>query len=139
MARRLRMPAQSFCDLSTARVPQRLARVLLRLASDDVPQQQEPLGLSREELAQMIGTSLFTTSRLLREWAVLGIVYVNRSGVIIENLNALVQLSLDRITAESDEFAPTPSQRRGIQNIWQDSTSTVTDEIDRHLDGTDDF
>ena len=50
-------------------------------------QQQEPLGLSREELAQRIGTSLFTTSRLLCEWAELDIVYVNRSGVIIEDLN----------------------------------------------------
>jgi len=126
MATRLKKLAESFCDLSTARAPQRLARVLLRLAGEGC-QQQEPLGLSREELAQMIGTSLFTTSRLLREWAELGIVYVNRTGVAIENLNALIQLSLDRIGGEPDERL----HRRFAEVSRIAAMRTVTRESDR--------
>ena len=89
---RLKTLEQSFCDISTARVPQRLARLLLRLS---VPQcnSTESLGLSREELAQMTGTSLFTISRLLRDWAERQIVYVTRNAVEIEDRQALQELA----------------------------------------------
>jgi CRP-like cAMP-binding protein len=91
--RRLKMLEQSFCDISTAPAPQRLARILLRLTSYAPCNDSESLGLSREELAQMIGTSPFTISRLLREWAERQIVYVSRNGVVIDDLQTLVQLS----------------------------------------------
>lgn len=90
---RLRAMELSFCDVTTARVPQRLARLLLRLTQDSQPSQRCSLALSREEMAQMIGTSLFTISRLLSEWAERHIVYVNRDGVTIDDLRALTQLS----------------------------------------------
>ena len=110
MARRLRALSESFCDLSTARVPQRLARLLLRLSGGGSAI-QEPLGLSREELAQMTGTSLFTTSRLLREWADLDIVHVNRSGVLIEDLDTLTRLSQETDGAERS-YNAVSSRRR---------------------------
>jgi len=95
MTRRLKLLQDSFCDLSTARVPQRLARVLLRLAAEGPSSPADAWGVSREELAQMTGTSLFTISRLLREWAERQIVYVDRSGVAIENFATLVRISED--------------------------------------------
>jgi CRP/FNR family transcriptional regulator, nitrogen oxide reductase regulator len=95
MTRRLQLLQDSFCDLSTARVPQRLARVLLRLAAEGPSNPADAWGLSREEMAQMTGTSLFTISRLLREWAERQIVYVDRSGVAIENFATLVRISED--------------------------------------------
>jgi CRP-like cAMP-binding protein len=95
MTRRLKLLQDSFCDLSTARVPQRLARVLLRLAAEGPSNPADAWGMSREELAQMTGTSLFTISRLLREWAERQIVYVDRNGVAIENLPMLVRISED--------------------------------------------
>lgn len=91
--RRLKMLEQAFCDMSTARAPQRLARILLRLTTDPPCHASDSLGLSREELAQMIGTSLFTTSRLLRDWAERQIVYVSRKGLVIENMVALQELA----------------------------------------------
>lgn len=93
MKRRLKMLEQAFCDLSTARAPQRLARILLRLTTHPPCNTLDSVGLSREELAQMIGTSLFTTSRLLSDWAERQIVYVSRGGVLIENLQALEALA----------------------------------------------
>jgi CRP/FNR family transcriptional regulator, nitrogen oxide reductase regulator len=115
VTRRLRMLEQSFCDVATARVPQRLARALLRLVGTNKPYEQDSLGLSREELAQMIGTSPFTISRLLSEWAELQIVYVNLDSIIVENVTALMQLSEeDRPTERSQLGSHSPTFRRLI-------------------------
>jgi CRP-like cAMP-binding protein len=95
MTRRLKLLQDTFCDLSTARVPQRLARVLLRLAAEGTSNPADAWGLSREELAQMTGTSLFTISRLLRDWAERQIVYVDRNGVAIDNFATLVLIAED--------------------------------------------
>lgn len=133
MARRLKALSESFCDLSTARVPQRLARVLLRLSGEEAAL-HEPLGLSREELAQMTGTSLFTTSRLLREWAELDIVHVNRRGLLIEDLSALTRLSQDGGGTEQQEFSAPP---RGRRKVW--GASPLIHEIDELSDGTYDL
>jgi len=51
------------------------------------------INLSREELAQLIGTTLFTVSRLLSDWDEQGIVSAGRESVIVKNLEALVELS----------------------------------------------
>jgi len=90
--RRLMMLERSFCDLSTARVPQRLARVLLQLSGDDACHDQ-PIGFSRQELAQMAGTSPFMISRLVSAWAERGIVTVSRSEVSIGDLATLTRIS----------------------------------------------
>jgi CRP-like cAMP-binding protein len=53
------------------------------------------IGLSREELAQMTGTTLFTVSRLLSEWDQLGIVSTRREAVSVVKLRALQDLAAD--------------------------------------------
>lgn len=74
-----------FREVATMRVADRLAMTLLRL--------QERIGrpcdggirisLSREELAQMTGTTLFTISRLLSKWSEEGILIPRREAVVI--------------------------------------------------------
>jgi CRP/FNR family transcriptional regulator, nitrogen oxide reductase regulator len=51
------------------------------------------ISISREELAQLTGTTLFTVSRLLSDWDRQGIVVARREVVSIRNLPALVDLS----------------------------------------------
>jgi CRP-like cAMP-binding protein len=95
MTGRLKTLEERFCDVTTKRVPQRLARILLQLAGPNQACELESIGLSREELAQMTGTSLFTVSRLLSDWAERGIVQVNRKAVVVEQLPRLMQLAED--------------------------------------------
>jgi len=96
MQGRLRMLEERFCDISTQRVPQRLARVLLHLARHNASGRLEPIGLSREDLSQMAGTSLFTVSRLLCSWVELDILTVDRKTVVIEDLKRLLQIAETR-------------------------------------------
>lgn len=96
MAERLKKLEVRFCDVSTGQVPQRLARVLIQLVEQcSTPGSSKPVGLSREELAQMTGTTLFTVSRLLRDWAEQEIVQVDRRNVLVEQLPRLIRLADD--------------------------------------------
>jgi CRP-like cAMP-binding protein len=51
------------------------------------------IGLSREELAQLTGTTLFTVSRLLSQWEKQGIVSSRREAVVVCDVQALAALS----------------------------------------------
>jgi len=84
-----------FREISNERVPARLSRQIIRLA-DKVGQQVSEgveINLLREELAQLVGTTLFTVSRLLCEWSRLGIVKIHREAVIVCNRRALEEFS----------------------------------------------
>jgi CRP-like cAMP-binding protein len=93
MLGRLRMLEERFCDVTTQRVPQRLARLLIHLAGQSTQGALDPIGLSREELSQMTGTSLFTVSRLLSLWAESDILTVDRKAVVIEDLPRLLRIA----------------------------------------------
>jgi CRP/FNR family transcriptional regulator, nitrogen oxide reductase regulator len=93
MLGRLRALEERFCDVTTQRVPQRLARLLIHLAGQPTPGALDPIGLSREELSQMTGTSLFTVSRLLSMWVELDILTVDRKTVVIEDLPRLMRIA----------------------------------------------
>jgi CRP/FNR family transcriptional regulator, nitrogen oxide reductase regulator len=45
--------------------------------------------MSREELAQMTGTTLFTISRILSKWAERGIVVPRREAILVGNPKGL--------------------------------------------------
>lgn len=82
-------------EFATERVPQRLARVLLRLiAESGTSANTAAVDLSCEELAQMAGTTLFTVSRLLCEWASEGIIRPERSAILFENLPGLIAVAM---------------------------------------------
>jgi CRP-like cAMP-binding protein len=76
---------ERFRELATEKVAQRLAFALLRL----MKQVGKPtfggveVSLSREELAQTVGTTLFTISRILSKWGERGIVLPRREAVVV--------------------------------------------------------
>ena len=51
------------------------------------------IALSRRELAQLTGTTLFTVSRLLCQWEAQGIVSARREVVLVHDVTALTELS----------------------------------------------
>ncbi|HKV82218.1 MAG TPA: Crp/Fnr family transcriptional regulator [Candidatus Sulfotelmatobacter sp.] len=92
--RRLRMTEGRLHELATERVPQRLARVLLRLiVQSERCESRQSLELSCEELAQMAGTTLYTVSRLLCSWAAERIIQPERSAILVENLPGLIHVA----------------------------------------------
>jgi CRP-like cAMP-binding protein len=83
--------AERFRELATERVSLRVARQLVRL-KDKIGRPvggSVEIGLSREELARMTGTTLFTVSRLLSGWEACGMVRPSREAVTICNLELL--------------------------------------------------
>jgi CRP-like cAMP-binding protein len=86
-------------ELMTERVERRVARALLRLAQgagrrvDGGVEIDFPL--SRQDLAQMTGTTLFTVSRILSGWEQNGLIAAGRRRVIVKRPHALVQIAED--------------------------------------------
>jgi CRP/FNR family transcriptional regulator, nitrogen oxide reductase regulator len=79
--------------VSEGRVSQRLARALLELA--DRHGQPDSLGimieppLTRQDIAAIVATTLFTASRLLSEWENKGLVESSRARVRVRNVEGL--------------------------------------------------
>jgi CRP-like cAMP-binding protein len=92
---RLQELEERFREISTQKVAPRLSQQLIRLSNQMRQHTQGVLeiGLSREELAQLTGTTLFTVSRLLCQWERLGIVSTRREAVVVRNLQALMEMS----------------------------------------------
>ena len=93
LAERLSFLEERFEELATERVPQRLARILLRLLGHNAQGARVPIDLSCEELSQMAGTTLFTVSRLLCDWAERGIIQAQRRSILVEDVPRLVELA----------------------------------------------
>lgn len=86
---------ERYREISTERVAARLSHQLVRLLNQvgrRVNGSVE-ISLSREELAQLTGTTLFTVSRLLSGWNKKGIVSTRREAVSVHNLQALAELA----------------------------------------------
>ncbi len=103
LGERLRELEQRFRELATEKVAARVANQLLRLLPQMGRQVQGTvkIALSREELAQMTGTTLFTISRLLCLWEGQGIVEPRREAVLIcdtERLAALAETDMDTLS-----------------------------------------
>ena len=86
-------------ELTTERVERRLARTLLRLAQQLGKRTPEgvliDLPLSRQNLAEMSGTTLYSASRILRAWEDAGIVSSGRERVVIRSPHKLVAIAED--------------------------------------------
>ncbi len=95
MAEQLTSMEDRYRELATERVAQRLSRTLLRLAGSigRACDGGVLVALSREELAQMMGTTLFSVSRLISEWEVQGILRARREAVLIDNIPGLTGLA----------------------------------------------
>jgi CRP-like cAMP-binding protein len=85
-------------ELATERVEQRIARTLLRLASQIGERVQREttmvdLSFNRQDLAEMTGTTLFTVSRTLSEWEKMGFIEAGRERVRIKNPHELERVA----------------------------------------------
>ena len=84
---------ERYHEISTEKVATRLSHQLLRLFNQLGRRVNGngtlKINLSREELAQLTGTTLFTVSRLLSEWKERGIVTAGRECISIHNIQAL--------------------------------------------------
>jgi CRP/FNR family transcriptional regulator, nitrogen oxide reductase regulator len=95
LSSRLQELEERFREVATERVAKRLGLTLLRL----MKQVGRPHGagtqllLSRAELAQMVGTTLFTTSRILSKWSLCGVVIARREAVIVIDPRRLALIS----------------------------------------------
>ena len=83
LERHLNELEQRFREVSTEKVGSRLSSELLRLSNRHgrPGSGRSEITLSRAELAQLTGLSLFTVSRLLCQWESLGIVKIRREAV----------------------------------------------------------
>lgn len=99
MSERLQEYQQRFKEIATQRVERRLARTLIRLASQSGVKSNEGivinLPLTRQDLAEMIGTTLYTVSRFLSHWENQGIILSRREKVIIVNSHLLMCIAED--------------------------------------------
>lgn len=92
---RLRMLEGKVHELATDRVPQRLAKILLRLILQGQGSARGAwIDLTGEDLAQMAGTTQFTISRLLCDWAAQRIIQPERTAILVENLPGLIALAM---------------------------------------------
>ena len=85
-------------ELATERVEQRIARTLLRLASQIGERVQREttmveLSFTRQDLAEMTGTTLFTVSRTLSDWEKSGYIEAGREKIRIKNPHELVKIA----------------------------------------------
>ncbi len=101
---RLREAEARIRELQTERVERRIARTLLRLANKTGTKTAEGielgLPLSRQDLAELAGTTLSTASRILSAWDERGLIVAGRERVVLRRPHGLVaiadELPLDR-------------------------------------------
>jgi CRP-like cAMP-binding protein len=95
LSSRLNELEERFREVATEKVAKRVALALLRLLKQVGKQSTVgvEVSLSREELAQMTGTTLFTISRLLSKWADEGFILPRREAVVIRDPRRLAQVS----------------------------------------------
>jgi len=83
--------------LVTDRVEQRIARILLKLAAQSGKKIDEgvliDLPITRQDIAEMCGTTLFTVSRTLNEWERGGLLEIGRERVVIREPHGLVTIA----------------------------------------------
>jgi CRP-like cAMP-binding protein len=97
LAARLNELEERFREVATEKVAKRIALALLRLLKHigKTVHGGVEVSLSREELAQMTGTTLFTASRVLSKWGQMGFVLPRRESVLICDRNRLELVSED--------------------------------------------
>jgi len=96
MAEQLHEIQERFRQVTTERVEQRLAHMLMRLAAQSGKKVEQgiliDLRLSRQDLAEMSGTTLYTASRMLSQWEKQELVLTGREKIIIRNPHGLARL-----------------------------------------------
>lgn len=86
-------------ELTRTRVEGRLARLFLKMAEQtghhDPRGELVPVVLSRQELADLTGTTIETAIRIMSRWHKQNVVHTERDGFVIANRQALESLSVE--------------------------------------------
>jgi CRP-like cAMP-binding protein len=96
---RLRDLQERYRELATERVERRVAQALIRLAGQAGWKTERgvliDMPLSRQDLAQMTGTTLYTVSRTLSGWQRHGLLEIGRQRVRILDFPGIVAIASD--------------------------------------------
>lgn len=99
VAGRFRDLQRRYQELATERVERRVARTLLRLTRQTGKRVPEgvllDLPLSRQDLGELTGTTLYTVSRILSRWEQDGLIATGRERVIVCKPHGLVAIAED--------------------------------------------
>ncbi len=99
LAGRVKEFQDRYRELATERVERRLAHALLRLAAQIGKPVEEgiliDLTLSRQDIAELTGTTIYTVSRILSGWEGRAIIESTRERVIVRDLPALEAIAHD--------------------------------------------
>jgi CRP-like cAMP-binding protein len=86
-------------EMSTERIERRIARALLRLVAQAGHRTDTGVAIdfpiTRQDLAEMTGTTLYTVSRVMSAWEEDGIVEGGRQRIVIRDPHALVRIAED--------------------------------------------
>jgi CRP-like cAMP-binding protein len=108
LAERLHDMQARYEELATEQVEQRLARTLLRLVQRTGRRVEGgvlvDVRLSRQELAEMTGTSLFTVSRILNRWQEAGVIQLRRQRILVRHPHGLVSIAESLPPVDRDEL-----------------------------------
>jgi CRP/FNR family transcriptional regulator len=98
MARRSRMLMQKNKELAAGGVEYRIAHLLLKLA-DRIGEEDEqtgitiPIVLSRQDIADLVGTTVETAIRVMSRWRKMGIVTNDNRGIVLRDRETLEDLA----------------------------------------------
>lgn len=98
---------ERYRELATARVERRIASALLRLTRQTGKRTERgvllDLPLSRQDLAEMTGTTLYSVSRILSGWEQQGLIESGRERIVILSPHGLVTIAEDLPSGASEE------------------------------------
>ena len=96
-----------FRQLATERVEQRIARTILQIAAKTGKTVKNGVRLtpspSRQQIAEMTGTTLYTVSRICSQWEKENLLQTNRRSLLLKNEEAL-----RRIAEDNRPLSPSP-------------------------------
>ncbi len=99
VSRRMQELQDRLRELMTERVERRIARALLRLVRQAGRRVEQgvliDMALSRQDLAEMTGTTLYTVSRVLSRWEQVGLIESGRARILIRAPHELVVIAED--------------------------------------------
>jgi CRP/FNR family transcriptional regulator len=97
LTRRLVELTQKLAQMTSGGVEYRIASLFLRLA-DRIGEKRDgailiPLALSRQDIADMVGTTIETAIRVMSRWGKEGVIRTERTSFVIENREALEEIA----------------------------------------------
>ena len=99
LTHRLVLLTNRLAERTGGRVETRFARLFMKL-SDDIGRPDRsgifiPMALSRQELADLLGTTVETSIRIMSRWGKEGIVQTEKEGFFVTDIEALKSLALN--------------------------------------------